>query len=129
MAATIILPPAAALESAATELSRSADARRQGAITKGLYDLLTNDAQIVRVSGAYLIPSSSRGGLIHRVDDVQGCSCEAGRAGRTCRHAVALELIEQAQTRVMPALGTRIAAARRAQAAAEAARISAELFG
>jgi hypothetical protein len=129
MAATISLPPSAALESAAAELVRSADVKRQGALTKALYDLLTNDAQIVRVSGAYLIPSSSRGGLIHRVDDVQGCSCEAGRSGRTCRHTVALELIEQAQTRVMPALGSRISAARRAQAAAEAAAISAELFG
>lgn len=110
----IQLPPAAAIENAAAELSQNAT------ITKALYDLAQRP-QIVRVSGAYLIPSSSRAGLVHRVDDVAGCSCEAGQRGRSCRHAAALELIEQAQTRTMPALvsperATRLAAARLAAA-------------
>ena len=114
---TIQLPPAAAIESAAAELGQSP------AIVKALYDLAQRP-QIVRISGAYLVPSSSRAGLVHRVDDVTGCSCEAGRKGRKCRHAIQLELIEQAQTRTMPALtplGDRIS---RARAEAEAARLA-----
>ena len=123
MATNIILPPAAALESAAAELRQAADVRRQGALDKALYDL-TQRPQIVRMSGAYLVPSASRGGLIHRVDDVAGCSCEAGRKGRTCRHALAIELVEQAAQRTMPALpklNDRIA---RARAEAEEARLA-----
>ena len=114
---TIQLPPAAAIESAAAELGQNAT------ITKALYDLAQRP-QIVRISGAYLVPSSSRAGLVHRVDDVAGCSCEAGKNGRTCRHATAIALIEQAQTRVMPALaplGDRIS---RARAEAAAARLA-----
>lgn len=120
----IILPPAATLETAAAELRQRADVRRQATIDRALYDLLTVAPAIVRVSGAYLVPSTSRAGVIHRVEDVAGCNCEAGRAGRSCRHAVALELIEQAQQRTMPALpklNDRIA---RARAEAEAARLA-----
>jgi hypothetical protein len=126
---TISLPPSAALEAACAELMRDADVKRCVALNKGLYDLLTQDARIIRVSGGTLVPSSTRNGIVHRIDDVQGCSCEAGRAQRFCRHVAAVQIIEQANTRVMPALGDRLSAARRAQAAAEAARISAELFG
>ncbi len=120
---TIQLPPAAALEAAAAELiSAAQDVKRHATINKGLYDLLTVEPAIVRVSGAYLVPSSTRGGLVHRVDDVNGCSCEAGRNGRACRHAVALELIEAAQVRTMPAL---VSAERAAKlAAAEEARLA-----
>ena len=122
MATTLILPPAAALEAAAAELISSAqDVKRHATVNKGLYDLLTVEPQIVRVSGAYLVPSSSRGGIVHRVDTVAGCSCEAGRAGRTCRHAVAIELIEAAQQRTMPALGDRISRARKEAEQARAA--------
>ena len=119
---TVILPPTATLETAAAELRKGAQAPRQGIIDRALYDLLTAAPAIVRVSGAYLVPSSSRGGLVHRVDDLAGCSCEAGRSGRSCRHAVALELVEQAQTHTMPALGKdRIS---RARAEDEAARLA-----
>lgn len=121
---TVILPPASALETAAAELGNGADVKRLISVNKGLYDLLTNDAPIVRVTGAYLVPSSSRGGLIHRLDDLAGCSCEAGRAGRDCRHKASIEIIEAAQTRVMPALGDRLARAR-----AAAAAFNAEIFG
>ena len=119
----VILPPAAALEAAAAELiSAAQDVKRHATINKGLYDLLVLQPQIVRVAGAFLVPSSTRGGLVHRVDDLNGCSCEAGRNGRTCRHAVALELVEQAQTRTMPAL---VSAERAAKlAAAEEARLA-----
>lgn len=111
MAVTIILPPASAIETAASELrsASAADAKRRIALNKAEYDLLILQPQIVRVSGGYLIPSSSRAGLVHRLDDVHGCDCEAGRHGRTCRHALALEIIEQAQTRTMPVLTDRAA--------------------
>ena len=42
---------------------------------------------------AYLVPSGTRGGIVHRVADGV-CSCEAGRAGRPCWHIAAVELIE-----------------------------------
>lgn len=119
----VILPPAATLEAAAAELIRGAqDVKRHIAVNKGLYDLLVVNPPIVRVSGAFLVPSSSRAGVIYRVDDVAGCSCEAGRNGRTCRHAAALELVEAAQKRTMPVL---ISAERAAKlAAAEEARLA-----
>ena len=105
---TIQLPPAAALETAASELRAAAgsDARRLAALNKAQYDVLLLQPQILRVSGAYLVPSTSRGGIVHRIDDVNGCDCEAGRKGCQCRHVVALELIEQANMHTMPALVT-----------------------
>ena len=121
--ASIILPPAAAIAEASTELTRAAmaagDTKRQIALSKASYDLLALEPAIVAVPGGFLVPSTSRGGLVHRVDNVAGCSCEAGRAGRACRHQLALEIIEQAQTRTMPRLAPvadRIAAARLAAA-------------
>ena len=109
MATTVILPPAAAIETAATEMRAAAEGnnKRLVALNKASYDLLVLQPQIVRIAGAYLVPSTSRGGIVHRVGDVDGCDCEAGRAGRQCRHAVALELIEQAHTHTMPALPVR----------------------
>ena len=68
-----------------------------------------------------------RAGLIHRLDDLNGCDCEAGRAGRSCRHATALELIEQANARTMPSLISADRAAALA-AAAEAAALLNECF-
>ena len=121
---TLILPPAATLETAAAELRQAADVRRQGIIDRALYDLLVVNPPIVRVSGCYLVPSSSRAGVIHRVDDVAGCNCEAGRAGRSCRHAAAIELVEQAQTHTMPALAPLNDRIARARAEAEAARLA-----
>lgn len=129
MSTTIILPPAAALESAAAELRESVDAKAQRAIDKALYDLLTATAQIVRISGAYLVPSTSRGGLIHRVDDVQGCSCEAGAHGGSCRHTAALAIIEAAQQHTMPSLIDTQRADRAARARAAAESFNAEIFG
>ncbi len=106
MATTIILPPAAALETAASELRSAAsdDAKRLAVLNRAQYDLLVLAPAIVRISGGYLFPSTSRGGIVHRIGDVDGCSCEAGRAGKSCRHVVALELIETAQQFTMPSL-------------------------
>ena len=125
---TITLPPAAALEAAAAELNASApDAKRRIAISKALYDLLLMTRPIMAVAGAFLVPSTSRAGLVHRVDHVNGCDCEAGRAGRACRHQAALELIEQANARTMPAL-LGVERAARLAAAAEAAALLNECF-
>lgn len=127
----VILPPVAALEAAVAELTRAAvaagDTKRQIALNKAVYDLLIGQPAIVRVSGGYLLPSTSRAGLVHRLDDVTGCSCEAGRAGRCCRHVLALELIEQANARTMPSLISVERAAKLA-AAAEAAALLNECF-
>ena len=126
--ATLILPPPTAIAEAAAELTRAAvaagDTKRQIALNKASYDLLTVEPAIVAVPGGFLMPSSSRGGLVHRLDNGAGCDCEAGRAGRLCRHKVALEIIEQAQTHTMPALaplGDRISRARKEAEEARAA--------
>ena len=107
MATTIILPPAAAIETAAKELRAGAAPKRLAVLNRAQYDLLVLQPAIVRISGAYLMPSTSRGGIVHRIDDVNGCDCEAGRKGCQCRHVVALELIEQANVHTMPSLPTR----------------------
>jgi len=79
-------------------------------------------AEIIAVAGGSLRPSASRSGLVHRFDNATGaCTCEAGQHGRQCRHATAIEIIEHAQTRVMPSLVTadRAAKLQAAQAAAD----------
>lgn len=126
--ATLILPLATAIADAATELTRAAlaagNVKRQIALNKASYDLLVLQPQIAPVPGGFLVPSTSRAGLVHRVDTVNGCDCEAGRKARACRHATAIEIIEQAQQRTMPALvplGDRIS---RARAEAEQARLA-----
>lgn len=118
MATTLILPPATAIEAATIALRNGADTKRLIALNKAEYDLVVLRPQIVRVQHAFLIPSTSRGGVVHRLDDVVGCDCEAGRAGRTCRHAVALEIIEHAQMHTMPALAPRASDEAYAQACA-----------
>ena len=123
MATTVILPPTAVLETAAAELvGASGTVARQNALNKGLYDLLLG-AELIAVAGGFLLPSSSRSGLVHRYDNATGqCDCEAGRNGRTCRHAAMIEIVEQAQQRAIPVV-ERITAYKRAMAA------SVELFG
>jgi hypothetical protein len=44
--------------------------------------------------GAWLVPSGTRGGVIHRVLD-GACSCEAGQAGAPCWHACAAEQAQE----------------------------------
>lgn len=126
MATTVILPPSQAIEAAAAELDKAAveaqSVKRQIAVSKAAYDLLVNAPVIARISGAYLVPSTSQAGLIHRVDDIGGCTCPAGQRGHECRHKVALEIIEAAAQRTMPNLvdADRAAKIARAKAAADA---------
>jgi hypothetical protein len=48
---------------------------------------------------------------VHRFSTVHGCTCEAGRKGQVCWHAMLIEIIEQAQMRAIP-MSVKIAAAR-----------------
>lgn len=128
---TVSLPPSAAIEAAANELDKAAVAaqsvKRQIAVSKAAYDLLHLRPEIIRISSAYLVPSTSQAGLVYRVDDLAGCNCPAGQRGRECRHVVALEIIEEAQKHTMPALaplGDRLARQR-----AIAAEFNREIFG
>jgi len=122
------LPPIAILaEAAATLIERAAgDASTERAINKALWNL-DGGIEIRSTYGGFLMPSGTRAGVIHRVSTVQGCSCEAARAGRVCWHASALAIIEEAQTRAIP-IAAKIAA-QRGVAYAKAMAEMDELFG
>ena len=54
---------------------------------------LAGGLELRRVGGACLVPSGTRGGTVHRVE--QGvCSCEAGQNGRPCWHVEAVAQVE-----------------------------------
>lgn len=112
------LPPIDVLATAAADLVlQAADAEntsRVNALNKAALHLHSG-IQITLTCGGALIPSGTRGGIVHRVDNVRGCSCESGRSGRICWHTALLEIVEQAQMRAIP-LADKIAAARRATA-------------
>lgn len=116
MAPFLILPPLAILaESAAALVAEAAgDRSRANALNKAMLALHEGITPIHSHNG-WLIESRSRN-LVHRVDSVTGCGCEAGANGRSCWHAALLAIIEHAQMRAIP-LADRIAAQRKAQAA------------
>lgn len=123
------LPPIAVLASAAADLVIEAgdagNTSRVNALNKAsLY--LHEGVQVTLTCGGVLIPSGTRGGTVHRVTTVYGCSCEAARASRCCWHACLVEIIEKAQIRAIP-MADRISAARMV-ARAKAAREMDELF-
>ena len=66
----------------------------------------------------------TRGGMVHRISNLNGCGCEAGRANKECWHALLLSVIEHAAQHSVR-MADRLSAARAAllarQAAAEAA--------
>src|SRR5882757_3446144 len=98
MATTLMLPPIAVLASAAAELVQSTtNIAEQHALNKAAMHL-HEGMSIMPTHGGFLIPSGSRGGIIHRIDNVNGCSCEAGRSGKICWHSQMIRIIEQAQT-------------------------------
>jgi hypothetical protein len=121
---TLSLPPIQVLATAAADLVLQAadggNTPRVNALNKAsLY--LHEGVQITLTVGGALIPSGTRGAIVHRVSTVHGCTCERGRAGGICWHAALVEIIEKAQTRAIP-MADRIAAARmvaRAKAKAE----------
>ncbi len=113
----LILPPLEAVNAAAATLIENAagDTSAERAINKALWNLQSG-IEIRTTTGAFLIPSGTRAGVIHRISHTFGCNCEAARASRVCWHASAIAIIEEAQRHTMPALpiGERLAAARRA---------------
>src|SRR4051794_14287331 len=119
MAPSLILPEIAALDAAAAQLiDTAADASHERALNKALWHLQSG-IEIRSTTGAFLIPSGTRSGVIHRISHTFGCNCEAAGKGNVCWHASAIAIVEEAQryTRpTMPALplGERLAAARKA---------------
>lgn len=110
MSTTNILPPIEALEAAANELATIAqnagDQAGANALNKAINHLL-NGLTITPTVGGFLVPSGTRGGVIHRVSTVYGCNCEAAHKGRQCWHAAAIEIAEYAgQHYTMPALNS-----------------------
>jgi hypothetical protein len=75
---------------------------------------------IVPTVSGFLVPSGSRGGVIHNVSTVNGCSCESGLKSGRCWHVEVINLLEQSARYTMPRLvptkplSERIAAARAA---------------
>jgi hypothetical protein len=115
MATILSLPPIAILASAAAELvEETTDRALINALNKAILHL-HEGIEITPTAGGYLLPSGTRGGVVHRVSTVHGCSCEAGQKQRQCWHAATLTIIEKAQTRAIP-MGDRLAARRKALA-------------
>lgn len=112
--AHISLPPSETIGRAAAELVSAAgdDSPRIKAINKAQYHMLAGDLVIVPTVSGFLVPSGTRGGVIHRVSTVHGCDCEAGQRGRVCWHATAIALLEQAAKYTMPRIIQRPPAAR-----------------
>lgn len=53
---------------------------------------LAGGLEVRRVGSALLVPSGTRGGVIHRVAGAR-CSCEAGQSNRLCWHLTAAALV------------------------------------
>lgn len=113
--AALSVPPIAELAAAAAVLAEAYrnDRPRVNALNKAAL-MLHEGVRPVVTAGGFLVESRTRN-LVHRVDSVRGCTCEAGQASRPCWHAAVLEIIEQAQMRHIP-LAAKLAAARTAKA-------------
>jgi hypothetical protein len=97
------LPPLSNLAETAAQLAGVAheaeDHKAERALNKAIWHL-SQGLAILPTTGGWLIPSGTRGGIIHRFSDAHGCSCEAGAAGVPCWHAAAVEIIQVAQDRI-----------------------------
>ena len=78
------------------------------AINKANWHLL-HDLEILPISNGFLIPSGTRAGVVHRIDVLRRCTCEAQGV---CWHVQAIQVIEEAQIYTI-LVGDRLAAARR----------------
>lgn len=81
---------------AAQILEDAPDKASADATNKALWHL-GRGLDVIETHGAFLIPSGTRGGMVHRVSLTHGCSCEASAAGRPCWHYAAVVLIEWAR--------------------------------
>lgn len=95
------LPPIELLATAAAELAFAAheagDKANENALNNAIFDLHMGSVPVA-TTGGFLVRSSSRN-MVHRVSNVYGCNCEAGRSGKPCRHQSQIEIIEVAQMR------------------------------
>jgi len=96
------LPPINVLADVAAELATAAqdadDTANMNALNKAMLQLHAGTVP-VPTTGGFLVESRTRGGVVHRVSTVHGCSCEAGSKGRICWHQSLIELIVAAQQR------------------------------
>jgi hypothetical protein len=101
---TYAIPTIETLAATAADLAAVAhdagDRRNENAINKAIYHL-TAGLDIFPTTGGFLVPSGTRGGVVHRVSTSHGCSCEAGAAGVGCWHLSAIEIIAVAQERIV----------------------------
>lgn len=90
------------VQDVAEELSLAAaeagDSRNQRALDKAAFHL-AQGLQLVNAGSSWLIPSGTRGGVIHRFSERYGCTCEAGQAQKPCWHASAVEIITTTEQR------------------------------
>jgi hypothetical protein len=104
---SITLPPIDLLAKAAEALVLAAqeagDRARVNALNKAAYHLHQGVA-IISTTGGFLIASGTREGVIHRVSNLHGCSCEAGANDKACWHRAVLEIVEHAQRRTVPTI-------------------------
>lgn len=98
---TLTLPSIEILARAAAELALAAhdagDKANENALNNAIYDLHMGSVPVV-TTGGFLVKSSTRN-MVHRVSNAYGCSCEAGRSGKPCRHQSQIEIIEVARMR------------------------------
>ena len=78
-------------EAIAAHEARKLAAAAERAERKALYHVAGGLDIRQAEDGSYLVPSGTRGGVIHQVSaDGATCSCEAGQAGRICWHTYAV---------------------------------------
>jgi hypothetical protein len=106
MATTLILPPSEITGRAASVLAANAagNTPRIHSLNKAAFYLAREAVEVVPNFDGFLIASATRAGVIHRVSSVNGCSCEAGRAGKACWHAATIEILEEASRYTIPTL-------------------------
>jgi len=125
MTTLLTLPPIETLAESAAALVEEAgeDRARVNALNKAMLQLHEGTVP-VSTHGGFLLESRTRPGMVHRISNVTGCGCEAGRANKGCWHQSLIELIEHAAQRAIP-MADRLSAARAVilerQRAAEAA--------
>lgn len=124
------LPPVDVLATAASDLAELArqaeDFGAMRAFDKANFHI-HEGVTIISTRGGVLIPSGTRGGIVHRVSNLHGCSCEAALNGRFCWHAALVEIVERAQARAIPASKPRIRITREQVDAGRAARLAKRL--
>jgi hypothetical protein len=98
---TRTLPSIEILAAVAADLAYAAheagDKANENALNNAIYDLHMGSVPVT-TTGGFLVKSSSRN-MVHRVSNVYGCNCEAGRSGKPCRHQALIEIIEVAHMR------------------------------